>query len=93
LQDLEDQLVALVAVLAGQDLEALERRRVERGEPVLLQVLALLVGVRDLARLVALEEQHLGDPLVGVDLGRQRRRVRDLERGRALPTRARTASR
>ena len=50
-------------------------------------VLALLVGVRDLARLVALEEEHLGDALVGVDLGGQRRGVGDLEGDDALPLR------
>src|SRR5687767_8536870 len=54
-------------------------------EPQLPLILALLVGVRDLARLVALEEQDLGDPFVGVHLGRQRRGVRDLERDEALP--------
>ena len=54
---------------------------------LLLQVLALLVAVRDLARLVALEEQDLRDTLVRVDLGRQRRRVGDLERRGPLPFR------
>src|SRR5688500_17103291 len=51
----------------------------------LSQVLALLVLVRDLALFVALEEQDLGDPLVGVDLGRERRRVGNLQRRRPLP--------
>src|SRR5688572_14219655 len=54
-------------------------------QPVLLLVLALLVRVRDLAGLVALEEQHLRDALVRVDLGGQRGRVRDLQRDDALP--------
>src|SRR5689334_13913254 len=50
-----------------------------QGELRLRLVLALLVGVRDLAVLVALEEEHLGDALVGVDLRGQRRGVGDLE--------------
>ncbi|WP_346041445.1 hypothetical protein [Actinomadura chokoriensis] len=36
-EDLEDQLVALVAVLAGQGLQPLERRRLQRLEPVPLE--------------------------------------------------------
>src|SRR5689334_19664327 len=54
-------------------------------ERLLRLVLPLLVGIRGLAHLVALEEEHLGDPLVGVDLGGERRRVRDLERHNPLP--------
>jgi glycosyltransferase involved in cell wall biosynthesis len=46
-------------------------------DPGLLLVLPRLVLVRRLARLVALEEQHLRDALVGVDLRRQRRRAAD----------------
>src|SRR5690606_33262095 len=47
--------------------------------PPLGLVLPALVLVRRLAHLVALEEQHLRDALVGVDLRRQRRGVRDLD--------------
>ena len=47
--------------------------------------LPALVLVGHLARLVALEEQHLRDALVGVDLRRQRRRVRDLDRDVPFP--------
>ena len=36
LQDLENELVALLAVLAEQRLDVLERRRLERLEPVAL---------------------------------------------------------
>src|SRR5436305_14051298 len=50
-------------------------------------VLALLVPVRHFARLVALEEQHLSDSFVGVNLGRQRRGVRDLDRHVPFPLR------
>src|SRR5580765_6308191 len=41
-----------------------------QGDPPLSLVLARAVFVRRLARLAALEEEHLRDPLVGVDLGR-----------------------
>src|SRR3954447_7467874 len=50
-------------------------------------VLALLVLVRLLARFVALEEQHLCDAFVGVNLCRQRRRIRDLDRHVPFPFR------
>src|SRR5262245_40149743 len=63
----------------GRLLEARQR------EALLRLVLPLLVGVGDLARLVALEEQELRDALAGVDARGQRRRVRDLERDDALP--------
>src|SRR5437763_2548123 len=48
-------------------------------------VLALLVAVRRVAGLVALEEEDLRDPLVGVNLRGNGRRIRDLERRRPLP--------
>src|SRR4051812_44187012 len=51
----------------------------------LVLVLAALVGVADGAGLVALEEDELGDPLVGVNLGRQGGGVADLERDLAAP--------
>src|SRR4029453_9061548 len=54
------------------------------GEALLGLVLPFLVRVGRLADLVALEEEHLRDPLVRVDLGGQRRRVRDLEGHDAL---------
>src|SRR6185503_368425 len=56
-------------------------------EDLLGLVLPLLVRVRDLAHLVALEEEDLGDALVGVDLRGQRRGVGDLEGDDALPLR------
>ena len=58
----------------------------QRDAPLAL-VLAAAVLVRGLADLVRLEEDHLRDALVGVDLGRQRRGVRELERHVALPLR------
>src|SRR5262245_31996458 len=54
-------------------------------DPHLLLVLPGLVLVGDLAHLRGLEEHHLRDALVGVDLRRQRRGVADLERHEALP--------
>src|SRR4029450_3721859 len=53
--------------------------------PVLALVLAAAVLVTGLADLVALEEDDLGTAFDGVDLGRQRRRVAELERYVALP--------
>src|SRR6266849_8675325 len=63
---------------------ALELRQ---NDSLLILVLALAVRVTGLAHLVGLEEQNLAQPFIGVDLGRQRRRVRDLERHKALPLR------
>src|SRR4029079_16259923 len=54
-------------------------------DTALALVLSGLVAVRDLARLVAFEEQHLGDAFVRIDLRRQRRGVADLERHVTLP--------
>src|SRR5437588_6407254 len=48
-------------------------------------ILPFLVFVRGAARLVALEEEHLRDAFVRVDLRRNRRRVGDLERRRSFP--------
>src|SRR6185295_17755042 len=48
-------------------------------------VLATAVLVRGLAHLIGLEEDHLRDAFVGVDLRGQRRRVGELERDEALP--------
>src|SRR5262249_28114148 len=60
-----------------------ERQR----QSLLVLVLALLVGVARLTRRVAAEEQDLGYPLPGVDLGRQGRRVADLDRDLPFPLR------
>src|SRR5262249_38278440 len=70
-----------IAILPSAQLQARQR------EPLLRLVLSLLVRVRRLADLVALEEQALGDALVRVDLRGKRRRVRDLEGHDALPLR------
>ena len=58
-----------------------------QGDAPLALVLAATVTVRDLADLVGLEEQHLGAALAGVDLGRQRRGVGELQRHVAFPLR------
>src|SRR5262245_57332074 len=58
---------------------------VRQGHAALAHVLAAAVLVARLALLVRLEEQHLRDALVRVDLRRQRRRVRELERDVAFP--------
>src|SRR3972149_3875365 len=62
-------------------------RGLDRGEhdPLLALVLPLPVGVRRLAGFVRLEEEDLGDTLVGVDLGGKRRGVADLQRHEPLP--------
>src|SRR5437016_5811891 len=60
-----------------------ERQR----QPLLVLVLAPLVPVTHLAHRLPPEEQDLGNPLVGVNLGRQRRRVADLDRDLAAPLR------
>src|SRR5438477_408317 len=58
-------------------------------DPLLRLVLALLVFIAHLALVpfVRRHEQHLRDALVGVDLGGQGRRVRDLERHEPFPLR------
>src|SRR6185436_4638111 len=56
-----------------------------QGQALLPLILALLVRVRHLALFVALEEEHLRDPFVRVDLRGERRGVRDLEGDVALP--------
>src|SRR5581483_6438390 len=56
-------------------------------EALLVLVLALLVGVADLADVLGLEEEDLGDALAGVDLGRQRSGVADLDRDATPPLR------
>jgi hypothetical protein len=54
---------------------------------MLALVLAAAVLVRGLADFVAFEEQHLRAAFAGVDLGRQRRGVRELQRHIAFPFR------
>src|SRR5215470_6341237 len=49
-------------------------------DPLLALVLPLPIRIGRLAGLVRFEEEDLGDPFVGVNLGRQRRGVADLER-------------
>ena len=48
-------------------------------------ILTLFVGVRDFTRLIALEEKHLRDALVGINLRGQWRRVADLDRDITVP--------
>src|SRR6266498_5500892 len=56
-----------------------------RHDPNLIEILALLLIIRGFALLVALEEQHLPNTLVGVDSGRQRCAIRELQRHIAAP--------
>src|SRR5215467_5077304 len=56
-------------------------------DALLSLVFPAAILVRGLAYFVRLEEDHLRHTLVGVDLGRQRRRVRELERHEAFPFR------
>jgi two-component system OmpR family sensor kinase len=58
-----------------------------QGHAMLALVLAAAVLVRGLADFIALEEQHLRAAFAGVDLGRQRRGVRELQRHIAFPLR------
>src|SRR5216683_313742 len=58
-----------------------------QGDAVLAHVFPLAVGIGGLARLLAAEEEELADPLAGIDLGRQGRRVRDLDGDVAFPFR------
>src|SRR6266542_1406582 len=67
---------------AGAGAGALDRRE---DDPLLALVLPLPIRIGRLAGLIGLEKEDLGDPLVGVDLGRQRRGVADLERHEAFP--------
>src|SRR6266567_4146832 len=62
-----------------------ERLDLGQGDALLALVLAPTVLVRGLADLVRLEENHLSDAFVGVDLRRKRRRVRELQRDKAFP--------
>src|SRR5690242_19808842 len=56
------------------------RSGARQGHALLTLVLAAAVLVAGLALFVRLQEQHLRHALVGVDLGRQRRGVGELER-------------
>src|SRR6266403_1240540 len=50
-------------------------------------IFSLAIGVGGLAWLLAAEEEELADPLAGIDLGRQWRRVRDLDGDVTFPFR------
>src|SRR5439155_25857270 len=56
-----------------------------QGQAALPHIFSLAVGVGGLARLLAAEEEELADPLAGIDLGGQRRRIRDLDGDVAFP--------
>src|SRR5215813_12994373 len=58
-----------------------------QSEPLLVLVLAPLVAVAGLANRLAPQEEDLGDAFAGINLGRQRRRVTDLDRHLAPPLR------
>jgi signal transduction histidine kinase len=57
------------------------------GHAVLALVLAVAVLVRHVAHFIAFKEQHLGAAFAGVDLGRQRRGVGELQRHITFPFR------
>src|SRR5687767_10814461 len=61
------------------------RSHLRQCDVLLPLVLPAAILVRSLADFVGLEEDHLRHTLVGVDLGRQRRSVRELECDVALP--------
>src|SRR5205823_4738796 len=56
-------------------------------DSLLRLVFAFAVSVAGLAGLIGLEEEDLAQPFVGIDFGRKRRCVRDLEGDEALPLR------
>src|SRR5437588_81790 len=80
---LEVKLIILTRLLDA--LIALSESNARERDLALRLVLPLFVSVRGPARLVALEEEHLRDALVRVDLRRNRGRIRDLERCGPLP--------
>ena len=63
------------------------RLQLRQSNALLTLILAFLVLVRHLRGLRPLEEQHLSDAFVRIDLRRQRRRVRDLESDEPFPLR------
>src|SRR5690606_23677982 len=56
-----------------------------QGDATLALVLAAAVAIGGFADLVTAEKQHLGAAFAGVDLGRQRRGVGELQRDVAFP--------
>src|SRR6516162_10418677 len=58
-----------------------------QGQSTLVLILALLVGVADLARSISPEEENLGDAFTRVDLGGQGGGVADFQRNPATPLR------
>src|SRR5690606_19991913 len=73
----------------GNSLRSLYRTRswLWRGHAGLPHVLAVTILVRNFALLVGFQEQHLRNPFVGVNLCRQRRGVRKLQRNVPFPLR------
>jgi len=54
---------------------------------LLVLILPFAIRVRNLANLIPIEEEHLGDPLVGIDLGGQRCRIGNFESHKTFPFR------
>src|ERR1700741_4193002 len=79
-------LNAMIATDAGLE-EAHTASDLRQRDALLTLVFSAAILVRGLAHLVGLEEDHLRHAFVGVDLGRQRRRVREFERHEAFPFR------
>jgi len=59
----------------------------EKRNPSLLLVLALATGIADLAGFLGAKNQNLAQPVVGVNPGRQRSGIRDLDGRESLPFR------
>src|SRR3546814_8053143 len=56
-----------------------------QGDAALAHIFAGAVGIGRLAGFIALQEQELARAFIGVDLGRQRCRVREFERDVSFP--------
>src|SRR6516164_11371109 len=63
----------------------LARLQLRQHDSLLALVLAFFVPIAGLTRLVALKKQNLTQAFIGIDAGRQRRRVGDLQRHKAFP--------
>src|ERR1700729_571617 len=67
--------------------EPLPYSQLRQNNSLLLLILSLAIRIAGLARLVAVKEQNLAQSLVGVNLRRQRRGIRNLQRDKSLPLR------
>src|SRR5246127_1757675 len=79
-------LTAMIATDAGLE-EAHTASDLRQRDALLTLVFSAAILVRGLAHLVGLEEDHLRHAFVGVDLRRQRGRIREFEGDEAFPLR------